>query len=204
MTILQKLDQMVEEQVRKLELTGKMPRLEDLLQTTDEQALKYANYGLNILAIFLPFLILLGVWFFHSGVKSEIRDRDGIISGIKEYGALKNKLSQLEQQVVSKIPLRDKGSAAKALNQVLSRGTKTSGEVNIGDFEQFDKGESILVSEGSVEFNNFSKDELSGLINKMVVGLKMKIIEVEIFKDEQSNFLKGMFRFTHYGKRQSE
>ena len=32
-------------------------------------------------------------------------------------------------------------------------------------------------------------------------GHPVKIVEVEIYKDEDSKFLKGMFRFTHYGKK---
>ena len=125
---------------------------------------------------------------FNSSVKEKIDARDNVISKIKEWEGYKQKLAELERNVISNVPIPNKGEAAKQVNQILSRGTKTRGEVNIGDFEQNEKGETILVSEGSIEFKDFSKDELSGLLNKLLVGLKMNINQVEIYKDEKSNF----------------
>lgn len=201
MTLLQKIDQKIETEIKKLELQGKLPRLQDYIPEADENVLRYINYALNVIFVILPFAILLCAYLYNSSVKSQIEARDGVISGIRDWENYKQKLAQLEQNVISNVPISGKGAAAKQVNQILSRGTKTRGEVNIGDFEQYEKGESILVSEGSVEFKDFSQEEFSGLVNKLLVGLKMNITEVEIYKDEKSNFLKGMFRFTHYGKK---
>jgi hypothetical protein len=201
MTVLQKIDQKIETEIKKLEMQGKLPRLEDMLPEADETVIQYVNYALNVLFVVLPFVILLGAYLFNSSIKNQIDARDGIISGIKDWENYKQKLAQLETTVISRVSIANKGAAAKQVNQVLSRGTKTRGEVNIGDFEQYEKGESILVTEGSIEFKDFSQDEFSNLVNKLIVGLTMNITEVEIFKDDKTKFLKGMFRFTHYGKK---
>lgn len=197
----QKMDTTLEQEITKLELTGKIPRLDDILQTNNEEVLKYSSMTINFLAILFPFLLALGVYIFTSMTKDEINHHRSIIQGVQDFSRYKTRLAAIENAIVSTVIIKDQNNVSATLNSVLSRGTKTSGIITITDFEQNPKGETILITDGRLEFNNFSQDELSNLIRKMVSGLKMKIVEVEIFKDEESKFLKGMFRFTHYGKK---
>lgn len=197
----QKMDTTLEQEITKLEMTGKIPRLDDILQTNNEEVLKYSSMTINFLAILFPFILAIGVYLYTSMTKDEINHHRSIIQGVQDYSRYKTRLAAIENAIVSTVIIKDQKNVSATLNSVLSRGTKTSGIITITDFEQNPKGETILITDGRLEFNNFSQDELSNLIRKMVSGLKMKIVEVEIFKDEESNFLKGMFRFTHYGKK---
>lgn len=200
MSLFQKIDKKVEAEIQRLESRGKIPSLSDLFPDVHEERIRLLNLGLNVLLVSVPLTFLGALFFSNLALKGEIDVYSRIIQGVEQYQAYKSLLSDLEKQIVSQRPITSKEGLLKDYQGVLAQGGKTRGAVKVGDFQQVPKGETLVLTEGEINFSNLSQLEFSKLLKKSVVEQKMKIRHFEIVRHKEEGRLQGKMAFSHYGR----
>jgi len=175
-------------------------KLNEQLSVLSQTQQKYLNQAINLMILFVPFLIVLIIFIGNSNLKSEIETRQEIFDIIQSYTNKKASVEVMGRSILSPRPVASAQDLQKNIASSLSRTGGDSSKVQVGFFDQLNPSSSIVHSRAQVKFKNLTMTELTGLFTVLQRDLRVAIekMEVNVFGEEK--LLRGFVEVSHYSK----
>lgn len=192
---MEKIDQFVDEKMGQLTETSEFQNYTETYNGLEDWQQDIVKYVMMAIAILLPLLISLIFYSFYSSAKSELETYEEIIYTANQITGKQSAILVANSMFSSPI-----GNQRALEAKFTSLGVDSSNlRVEAGSFNLIELG-SVNEVNADVAFQNLSSKSLYDLIEKMTFTAKMKVREINIKKDPNSNLLKGIFSISHYSK----
>lgn len=175
-------------------------KLNEQLSVLSQTQQKYLNQAINLLILFVPFLVVLIIFIGNSNLKSEIETRQEIFDIIQSYTSKKVNVEAMGRNILSPRPVSSAQDLQRNIASSLTRTGGDSSKVQVGFFDQLTPSSSIVHSRAQVKFKSLTMTELTGLFTVLQRDLKVAIekMEVNVFGEEK--LLRGFVEVSHYSK----
>ncbi|MBD65495.1 MAG: hypothetical protein CME62_09830 [Halobacteriovoraceae bacterium] len=176
-------------------------QLEDL-SNLEEQQQTLIKTALTIVVFALPLAILLVTFLIHSSLQSSLNTTEELIStGMRIVE--KNQTIGTKANSLFGPGIDTRNSMNATLSRAASRSAIDPTKISVQSFNMSeDKGYRVVVAD--VKFNDLSNKDFFTFLKNLNNQSKLRVDNITITKNAESNFLEGTFTFSHYSKNQVE
>lgn len=190
-------DRAIFEQIDKFKTTPNYTALMDFYGNLDEEQQKLFKGGTLLVLILLPVIVLSVLFFQNQKVREEYELRMSIMTRAQQIIGESRGVTSIGPAIISQNPIDDESMlTSRVANAVAGTGMDTS-KISRGEFSTNNISEKILQTEAELSFNNVSNDELVNLFSNLISREKMRISEVTVNRNADTNLLSGRFRVIH-------
>lgn len=200
-SLFKKIDTFVFKQVELLKSHPQVtPLLAKIEQLPDAQQ-KIINQVSTLTLGFSPLFIFLILFFQNVSLRSELNSNEELLSVINNIAQKGNELSQVTRQLAGPQAYEDEAAFSQKMKGMLGGKSIDPSNVLIQSFESGQSTEEITSFTATLAFKRLSTGQLIDVIEGFMVQDKMKMSNVEIFRNEENSTLSGTLGVQHIGKR---
>jgi len=174
-------------------ILSKLSELPDVQQRLIGQVLTFS-------VIFVPLIILTFTLVGNYKLREEIEVRKKILNVIHQYAGQKGQLIEIGNSIASPFEITNIGEANSMIKDILDRKKIDAKKVIVDNFQLGSALKGLSMAELDLNFNNFSINEFTHVLQILLQEKRSKIAKLSIQKDSSSNFLNGSVHIVHYSR----
>jgi hypothetical protein len=179
--------------------TAKYQSFIDLFNTWEDKVQNLFKAGLIFLTLFIPFLITMIFSMLHSSVKNDLSIKEDIIFTASSIISRANDLEKNTKKYFGRKPIMSKSAFERELKNALPQKGIDTSKISIGQFTA-EEINGVNESSAVLKFKELSNFNLYGFFNVLSLRSRMKIDEINIKKNPNTNLLEGTVKVLHYSK----
>ena len=196
--LFKKIDRSLFAQIDKFKSSPNYNLLQDFYNSLEEEQQKVFK-AVVVLALFLIPAMGMGFIYWQNGkLTDDLVLRKSIISKANEIIGQSQGLRDVSPQIISPNPIDSSSMMTSRLSNMLSGGGVDLSKIQVGEFASDPISGTILKSEATFSFTNFSTDELMNTFTVMIQREKFRIQSVNITRNADTELLQGNFHAIHY------
>lgn len=196
--LFKKLDKALFAQIDKFKSTPNYNLIQDFYNSLEEEQQKVFK-AIVILCLFLIPSMGMGFIYWQNGKLTEdLNLRKSIIAKANEIIGQSQGLRDVSPQIVSQSPIDSSSMMTSRLSNLLSGGGVDLSKIQVGEFASDPITGTVMKSEATFSFSNFSTDELMNTFTVMIQREKFRIQSVNINRNSETELLQGNFHAIHY------
>ena len=196
--LFKKLDRSLFAQIDKFKSTPNYNLLQDFYNSLEEEQQKVFK-AIVILGLFLLPMMGLGFIYWQNGkLTDDLNLRKSIIAKSNEIIGQSQGLREVAPQIISQSPIDSSSMMTSRLSNLLSGAGVDLGKIQVGEFASDPLSPTMLKSEATFSFTNFSTDELMNTLTILIQREKFRIQSVTINRNSETELLVGKFHAIHY------
>jgi hypothetical protein len=197
-SLFKKIDLGLFENIDKFKKTPNYNTLQDFYNSLDEEQQKALKASIIFAFILIPALLISLMWWQNSNLKNDLNLRSQIISKANEILGQKQSLGQAKFSILADSPIDSDSMMVSRLSTILSSMGGDLSKIKIKNFNSSNPSSEVMRTEATLEFSNFSTDELINLVTGMIQNEKFRISQIEINRNPSTNLLQGNFQAIHF------
>lgn len=195
-SIMKPIDKFLVENIEKLTITAEYQKLLDTYNSWEDR-LQNAFKGILIFLSFaIPLLIVFIFYLLNSSAKTRLETTEQIIETGNSIISTSSQVRSISNKFFGK-PISSKANFERELANSLPSQGIDSEKILIGEFS-LEEIDGINELRSDLKFSKLSSENFYGLLNILSLRLKMKVQEIIVKKNEQSNLLEGTLTILHY------
>ena len=197
--IMKPIDKLVLQGVDKLSATNEYQRFMEIYNSWEDNLQSLFKAGMVFILFLIPSLVIMLFYFLHSSAKTDYSIALQIIQTAQNINSKSSQVERESRNYLGQNPITTKSIFERELSSTLpSRGVDTT-KIQVGNFS-INEINGMNETSGELKFRGLSSDNLFGFLNVLSLRLKMKIDEINIKKNTQTNLLEGTLSVLHYSK----
>ncbi len=197
-SVFKKIDEFVFGQIENFKGSASYQQLMDLTSGLDDDAQRKANYAISITIVLLPILIIFFLIWQNVDVQKSLKTKRDIQVLTSEISSKIRRLKNVETNVIGPSIIASDGELQNALNGILKPFNVSSDKINISDFEVTESSTNLKRVSASINYRDFSLNQLTGFLGILIAKEKMIIPDFYIKKDATSELLTGKIKIYHH------
>ena len=190
-SLFKNIDNFLFEQVSNFKKSLYVEKMSETVRSFPEEKQILLNQLSNIALLILPFLLLLGFFFFSMIKSSELSDQREIHNVMNLVKTNQGKLSKLTNSLVTRTVIEDKRFFVDDLNKVLERRDFPIKKISVDNYDDGQRGATIKIIRAEVKFKSIANNSLKTLLSQLQVKYKAKVLDLAINKDIKESRLSG-------------
>jgi type II secretory pathway component PulM len=202
--VFKSMDETIFKGIEEIKAQPPIQKIIDELNARPEEQQKIINHLFSIVVILLPLLLTLFLFWQNISLKSEIETRQYILEEVAANSLKKNQLDLTGRNIIGPGEITERSDLQRLVRSSLSSSNVTPENITIMDFAQNQAGEGLTQTSATLNFTNFSTQELTSLFQDLIQRQKVKISAIQVEKKEQEKLLEGSFQIYHFSKLQED
>lgn len=198
MSPMQKLDDLVLTQLEEFKNTNAYSQVQETFAAFEEWQQDLAKFGLMILSLLIPFLLIFISYLFYSGAKSDLTMYENTIEQANKIIASRADLRR-KSNVLNPTPITDRTSLERKISGLGLNTSKIRVVSNSFD-EMVNQG--VSETQATLEFKDLSSEDFYQALKKLNFRGKFRFREILVTKNEKSELLEGSFGISLFSQAQ--
>lgn len=194
------MDEAIFKGIEEIKGRPELQKIFDEVNALSEEQQKVLNYSLSILAILVPVLLTLFIFWQNASLKSDIETRQQILREVAENSQKKNQLELTGRNIIGPGEITGLPDLQRLTRSALSSRGVSADSVTITDFDQTSAGEGLTQTSATLNFSSLTTQELAALFQDLIQRQKVKVSAIQLEKSDQSKLLEGSFQIYHFSK----
>jgi hypothetical protein len=197
---VQKLDKAIFDQIDELKGHENYSKVQEVLAQIDEEY-KEPLKILSTLAFFLiPALIIVIFLGINKGLKSDIEERQEILTMAGEILGNRDMIKRARTSVLANFPISSFNAFNTRVGQVVNRAGVDLSKIQMSDFNSDEIAGGVTKASITIKVKDLSSGQISELFNGFLIKEKMKLLDVSLKRDSVKKLVSGTFSLVHFGK----
>jgi len=197
-SVFKKIDEFVFAQIENFKASTSYQQLMDLTAGLDDEAQRKANYAISIAIVLLPILIIFFLIWQNVDVQKSLKTKRDIQVLTSEISTKIRRLKNVEANVIGPSIIASDGELQNALNGILKTFNVPSDKIKISDFDVTESSTNLKRVSASINYHDFSLNQLTGFLGVLIAKEKMIIPDFYIKRDATSELLTGKIKIYHH------
>lgn len=194
------LDQLIFNKIDTLKSDPNYSKINDYLITLDEKQQRAFSQAAALITILIPVLVVAVFFFMNYQTKKDISIKEQIIEQIAEFDSSNNSLNYLTTSIISPMAITTENELDNKIRNILSQNGIAQTKVSISDFNPISTTENITKFSATLNITRFANQDFSKFMKAISDREKMKILDANLQKDNETNLLTGSLNIMHIGK----
>lgn len=196
--IMQPLDELIFENIEKLKSNDKYQEFSENFNNLDEKA-QLVGKGLMLAAVFfIPLLILLIFSSLNSSLENDLQAKEDILKTAQKILTQKGEIRSLSMKHLGQPITTQQRMETKIKSRIGTLSIEPT-KIQVRDFDSFEE-DGLNKASAKVTFKDLSNLNLYSFLKLITITNKMRVEEVEIKKNKQSNLLEGHLKVLHFSQ----
>lgn len=195
-SIMKPIDKAIIENVEKITATNEYQKMLDTYNSWDDKIQSAFKGGLIFLVVFIPLVLILIFVSINSAAKERLKIVEDIIATGNSIISSSAEVRSISNRYFGR-PISSKSAFERELVNSLPSEGIDSAKILIGDFT-VDEIDGVNELRAELKFSELSSENLFGLFNILALRQKMKMEEISIKKNSETNLLEGTVSVLHF------
>ena len=157
---------------------------------TDQQQ-KIANLTMSYLLLFIPVLLLMVVWLMNSSLRSNIENKNEILSQIELFNSKRIESDNKGREIVLQAPISAQSELQTRIANVLGRIRIPTSIVTVTSFQEGKAAGSLKSHDAAISFDKLSTEQFTELVKNLEERERIKVSGMRIENRIDQSILKG-------------
>lgn len=202
--IFYNIDRFVFKQLDELKKSSSYQQFSDQVSTLSEVQQKYLGQITTVIIIALPLVAVSFFWLGNVSKRSDLESKEEILHLINNYTSKRNQIQRHERAILSTTSYQDQTQLNTRLIAILNTIGVGTSAININRFDVSSPVDGLKKLEAELTFKGLGITHLADFLQELVVKEKMKVSQIEIFKNNETNLLSGKFDILHIGRAEAK
>ena len=195
-SIMKPIDRFLMENLEKLISTPEYQKMLDTYNSWEDKVQSIFKGALLFLIVLVPIILIFIFMMLNSSAKSRLSTAEKIIETGNGIISTSSQVRSISTKYFGK-PISSKSNFEREMaNSLPSQGIDSS-KILIGDFE-LNEIDGVNELKAELKFSALSSQNIFNLLNILTIRQKMKIEEINIKKNIQTNLLEGTLAVIHF------
>lgn len=199
LNIMKPIDNSVLELMDKLKDTEQFQKLQNSYSSLEEKEQSYVQAALVSIIIILPLLFLFIFYTFISSKKSDLKMKENIITNANAIIKQDSLLRRESRKALGR-NFGGQGNFKSNLTSAISRAGIDTSKLKVLNMDAEELSGGIEKLSADLKFNSFSSENFFAFTRTLGISKKIKIDEIQMHKNKQSNLLDGTFKVFYFSK----
>jgi hypothetical protein len=199
-TLFKNVDQELFRQVDYISTSSPYQKLIDQLAPLTDDQRKWLGYSSTLLLFLLPFIVLMAFWYNNYSLRQDIQLRQTLIDKIQQFNRDYKVLSSMEKDTVSRYKATSKAEFNTLLTKVVQRSDVDLSNVTVAEFANLSSASTIHQNQIKLNFTHFTLQDLSGLLESLLIKARVKISQMDLKTDMARRELSGTITILHFSR----
>lgn len=195
-----KIDDFIFKKLDLLKNDGVFQKFNDTLSNLEESQQKLVAQLMTFAFILLPFIFVLVLWWGNSQTKKTLDIKKQIIEQIALYEGNQSALNNISANYLSPTAISSQEDLDNRIRNILSQNAIDQEKVTVSNFHSTSTSSTVAKVEADLNFRNFGTNDFSSFMRTLVERERLKIIKVDLSKNQESNLLQGTISLMHMGQ----
>ncbi|MCP4913142.1 MAG: hypothetical protein GY909_08480 [Oligoflexia bacterium] len=201
--VFKKLDEFLFKQMDTLRDNSNYKQVLSKLELLPEEAQKAINYGVSLLLIFTPVIVMLVILIGNFSIKRDLSVRQDIKAAINNITNQKRSIQSLGANIIAPFPLENKSDLDRRLSTAIRTFGLSTSKLSGVKLEVENESGGLVQSLAKVRINDVSSAEFGSLLRALVINEKMKVKSFSLNKNPKKNSIFGDIDLIHFGRKAS-
>ena len=193
-----KIDEFVFNQIENLKASSVYQQFIDQTSDIDDETQKKLNYGLSILIVLFPIMIIFFLVWKNIDVNNQLRLKRNIQLSTSEISSKIRRLKNVEMNVIGPNIFASEGDLQNSLKNILKSQNVGADKFSISEFDTTESITSLKRVSAVLGFRNLSINELTNVLRELISKEKMIVPDLVIKKDPATELLTGSIKIYHH------
>ena len=194
----EKIDNALFGQYEQINKTSFYQKVIDIFSSLTDSEQKIVNTISSIVAITLPILLIVLLFFSNYSIKNNISEQEQTIREINDYLQKKQELSIINKSFVTQGVLNTKSKLQSKMKSILRLNNINLSSLKIKDFNLNDNNSKISDIRSMLEFNKFTTIDLTNFLKRVLSKENMRVNKLKITKNKKDNLLNGNIEISYF------
>ncbi len=199
-TLMKSIDTFLFKQVDSLMQTSEFLKISESYSSLEEKAQEATKVVLMLLTISVPLIIIFIFYSFNSSKAQELAIKDELIKTANILIQESSLVANEERMSLSSTYIGSETALMSAINSSLSLIAIESEKVQLSGYSIEELDGLITKINADLSFKGLTSEGLFALLNSLNSKFKIRMDEVTIRKNEESNSLDGVIAMNYYSK----
>lgn len=199
-TLMKSIDTFLFKQVDSLMQTSEFLKISESYSSLEEKAQEATKVVLMLLTISVPLIIIFIFYSFNSSKAQELAIKDELIKTANILIQESSLVANEERMSLSSTYIGSETALKSAINSSLSLIAIESEKVQLSGYSIEELDGLITKINADLSFKGLTSEGLFALLNSLNSKFKIRMDEVTIRKNEESNSLDGVIAMNYYSK----
>jgi hypothetical protein len=195
-----KIDDFIFKKLDLLKNDGVFQKFNDGLTNLEESQQKLVAQLTTFAFILLPFVFVLVLWWGNSQTKKTLEIKKQIIEQIALYEGNQSALTNISANYLSPTAISSQEDLDNRIRNILSQNAIDQEKVTVSNFHSTSTSSTVAKVEADLNFRNFGTNDFSSFMRTLVERERLKIIKVDLTKNQENNLLQGTISLMHMGQ----
>ncbi len=196
-TLMQKIDQFIFVKIDALKSHSVYLKFFEQITLLDEETKSIIAKIITIFLIIAPTIIIFYLSYSNNSIVKEIEAREALITLSDKVVKKQINLEKSYQYYLSNAAIPDAGNMKSRILRSTADAAKID-KITINNFSATEDIKSILKTKAEIDFAEFTLLDFTSLLSSLKKIDKLKINEMNITKNSETNLLKGSIQINHF------
>jgi len=196
--IMKVIDESISQNVQKLKVYEPISDFLETYNNWEESVQEIFKAICLTIVLFIPSFFILIFLIFNSSTQDKLDTKEEIIQIAAKISNQKSMINQISSNHLGS-PINSQAMLETQIKNGLPALGIDANRISISNFES-KEDENLNKMSADIRFNQLSSQNLFGLLRIVTISKKMRIEEIDIKKNKQSNLLEGLITIFHYSK----
>lgn len=196
--IMKKIDDLLFQNMEKLRLYDQFVDFTETYSNWEEKSQEMFKAGLLAVIVFIPTIIIFIFFMMNSSAHSNLETKEEILKIASKISSQKTVIIKLNSKYLSS-PITSQSMLETQIKNGLPGMNIDTSKITVSNFESTEN-DGLNKASADIRFKELSSQNLFGFLRIITISKKMRIEEVDIKKNKQTNLLEGLITVFHYSK----
>jgi hypothetical protein len=196
--IMKKVDESIIQNIQKLRVYEQFQDFLETYSNWEEKGQELFKAALLTVVLFIPSFIIFLFLIFNNSNHNHLATKEQILEVASKISSQKSMINQLSRKYLGST-ITSQSMLETQIKNALPAINVDANKISFSNFSSQENDGLNKVS-ADIRFNQLSDQNLFGFLRIISISKKMRIEEIDIKKNKQSNLLEGMITVFHYSK----
>lgn len=166
-------------------------QFQSVIGKLSDQQQKIANLTMSYLLLFIPVLLLMVVWLMNSSLRSNIENKNEILSQIELFNSKRIESDNKGREIVLQAPISAQSELQTRIANVLGRIRIPTSFVSVTSFQEGKSAGSLKSYDAAINFDKLSTEQFTELVKNLEERERIKVSGMRIENRIDQSILKG-------------
>jgi hypothetical protein len=193
-----KIDEFIFAQIDNLKASSAYQQLIDQASELDDESQKKINYGLSILIVLFPIMVIFFLMWKNIDVNNSLKLKRSIQLSTSEISSKIRRLKNVEMNVIGPNIIASEGELQNSLKNILKSQNIGADKFNISEFDVSESITNLKRVSAVLGFRDLSINQLTNVLRELISTEKMIVPDLVIKKDPATELLTGSIKIYHH------
>jgi hypothetical protein len=193
-----KIDEFIFAQIDNLKASSAYQQLIDQASELDDESQKKINYGLSVLIVLLPIMVIFFLVWKNIDVNNSLKLKRSIQLSTSEISSKIRRLKNVEMNVIGPNIIASEGELQNSLKNILKSQNIGADKFNISEFDISESITNLKRVSAVLGFRDLSINQLTNVLRELISTEKMIVPDLVIKKDPATELLTGSIKIYHH------